>query len=122
MDWSMEKVADSLDKIMRENAEAAAPGDFPTYGQDSYRNKPTWPGRRSAKVAGRGDAGARAKSASERKLHRPLHRAGIHCALSDHRPAGFRASRDRLSARPLARRIEVPKALSHVVSQSWRVP
>ena len=51
-------------------------------------------------IAGGGGARARAEPASRHGLSGALHRAGIHLALPDHRPAGLRASGDRL--RPAA--------------------
>ena len=55
-------------------------------------------------------------------LPRPLHRARIHLALPGDRPAGFRASRHRLRAGPLARRIEIAEALSGELPQPRRLP
>ena len=47
---------------------------------------------------------------------------GIHLALPGHRPAGFRASRDRLRAGQLAGRVEVAEALSRQLPQPRRLP
>ena len=50
------------------------------------------------------------------ELRRALHRAGIHRAVPDHRPAGFRASRHRLCAGAVSGRVEVAEALSRTAS------
>ena len=61
-------------------------------------NAPARPADAAARLARQGAARPRAEPASGHRLRRALHRAGIHHALPDHRPAGFRASGDRLRA------------------------
>ncbi len=88
----------------------------------SSRLDPARPARRVAGVAGRGDAGARAESASGQGVPGALHRAGVHVAVPGHRPARFRAPRHRLRAAALAGREQVAEAVSRLVPQSRRVP
>ena len=61
--------------------------------------------------ARRGKTRPRAQSAEGHQLRGALRRAGIHLALPGHRTTGFRASGDRLCARPVAAGVEIAKAL-----------
>ena len=69
-----------------------------------------------------GQARPRAQSADGHQLRGALHRAGIHLALPGHRPAGFRPSRDRLCAGPVAAGVEIAEALCRELPQSRRLP
>ena len=79
-----------------------------------------WPRRRLAENAERGADRSRAEPAGRHELRRALCRAGIHRHVPGHRPAGFRASRDRLCAGPLAARVEVAETLSRELPQPCR--
>src|ERR1700732_3473825 len=71
----------------------------------------TRPRRGMAGDARGGDTRPRAQSAEGYELRGTIHGAGVHLALPRHRPAGFRASRDRLCPRAMAAGIEIAKAL-----------
>src|SRR5258707_4090378 len=74
-----------------------------------------------APLARRSSTRPRAQSAIRYELRGAVHRARIHLALPGHRPAGFRASRDRLCAGPMAAGIEIPETLCRELPQSRRV-
>src|SRR5215213_3852306 len=83
---------------------------------------PPRPALGNPRLARRGAARPRAEPASGHGLRRPFHRARVYVALSGDRPAGLRASRDRLRARPLARRVEIAQALPQQLPQPRRLP
>ena len=93
---------------------------------DAMARSPTSTSSRSAeppaRLARRGGARPCRQSACRHGLCRALHRARIHHALPDHRPAGLRASRHRLCAGQMAGRIEVAEALPRQLPQPRRVP
>src|SRR5947209_935657 len=78
--------------------------------EEPYRPRTAWQAGQGAGLTRRGRTRPRQKPASGRALSRPLHRAGIHLAVSGDWAAGFRPSRHRLCAGQMAARIEVAEA------------
>src|SRR5665213_3630911 len=90
---------------------------------DRYGQKaPAWTHRGAAALARQGATRPRAQSASGHELSRAFHRAGIHHAVQNHRPARFRTSGDRLRTGTLAAGIQIAEALSHQLPRPGRLP
>src|SRR5258708_22408094 len=82
----------------------------------------TRPRRGMAAHTRRSSARSGAEPAEGYGLRGAVHRAGVYFAVPGHRPAGFRASRDRLCAGPMAAGVEIAKALCRQFSKSRRIP
>src|SRR5262249_9189098 len=65
---------------------------------------------------------SRAEPSYGDELYCTVHGPRVHDPLPHHRPTGFCASGDRLSAGALPGRIQIVQALSQQLPQSWRVP
>ena len=96
---------------------APLPASWPRDGDDPPRQA-----QRPARFARRGGARLCAEPAARRALPGALRRARVHLAVPGDRPARFRASGDRLCARPRRSSRQEPEAVPRLVPQPWRLP